>query len=257
MSSTRGGPAEVSPSGYGQAFASVFDAHLAPDDTDAVLARLREALGSPPARALELGPGTGRLALPLSAAGYRVTGVESSPRMAAALRAKPGGDQVRLIMGDYGHAPFGGPYDLVFGVEFPLAQLHPRGRLVSCLRAAAKALVPGGRLIVDASVPAPELMSQTSVARNEPLRNGGRLITDFQHDPGDAVGWGAATVQTPAGATHTTKVVCSYIYPDQLDELAAAQGFSLDQRHRDWSGTPYNEQSQLFVSRYLLDQEIA
>jgi SAM-dependent methyltransferase len=108
---------------YGECFAPIFDAHLARNCTQECVQFLLDRAGCAPAHLLELGVGTGRVALPLLAAGHEVSGVESSPKMAAILARKPDGDRVRVIMGDFTDVALGGPYDLAYAVDSVLSGL--------------------------------------------------------------------------------------------------------------------------------------
>src|SRR5262249_38300537 len=81
-------------------------------DTLATVTFLEHLAGSGPA--LELGIGTGRIALPLAARGIRVDGIDFSPAMVAKLRAKPGGDQLAVTMGNFADVPVQGTYRLIF-----------------------------------------------------------------------------------------------------------------------------------------------
>src|ERR687887_2365992 len=64
--------------------------------------------------ALELGIGTGRIALPLAQRGIRVHGIDLSAAMVARLRAKPGGDEIGVAIGDFASATVGGSFSLAY-----------------------------------------------------------------------------------------------------------------------------------------------
>lgn len=212
--------------------------------------RISELAGPPPARLLELGVGTGRVALPLVEAGYAVTGVEASPAMAQVLREKPGGERVTLVEDDFGQTSFAGPFDVVYGADFPLTQMYPRARLRRCLRAVGDALAPDGCFVVDAAVAPRERLGQARIRNETRLSGGGRLVTDFHHDTGGGVGWGTATVIASNGREYSASVLCSYLWPAQLDRVAAEAGLALEWRAGTWDGAPHDDDDLVFVSCY-------
>src|SRR3989304_1328483 len=103
--------------------------------------------------ALELAIGTGRVALPLAARGIRVDGIDISPAMVAKLRAKPGGDQLAVTIGDFADVPVQGTYRLVFVVFNTLFNLGTQDDQVRCFENVAAHLVDDGSFVVEAFVP--------------------------------------------------------------------------------------------------------
>src|SRR5947209_15310536 len=108
---------DYGPETYGDRWAEIYDewvGGLRPD-ADATADRLAELAAS--GRALELGIGTGRVALPLAQRGVEVHGIDASEAMVAKLREKPGGGEIPVSMGDFAavKAP-DGPYRLIFVV---------------------------------------------------------------------------------------------------------------------------------------------
>src|SRR5689334_14612482 len=92
--------AEYDETTYGERMADVYDAlPQLPKDTDEAVALLAELAGG--GRVLELGIGTGRLALPLRARGIKVEGIDASPAMVAKLKSKPGGSEIAVTMGGF------------------------------------------------------------------------------------------------------------------------------------------------------------
>jgi SAM-dependent methyltransferase len=132
------------PRTYGDAIADVYD-EWADDRSDAVtdeavdfLARLAGDRGT----ALELGIGTGRIALPLAARGIAVTGVEASPRMVEQLRAKQGGAALPVVVADMAEVPVSGSFDLVYVVASTLYCLTDQRTQVRCLSAPRRGCGP-------------------------------------------------------------------------------------------------------------------
>ena len=75
---------------------------------------------------LELAVGTGRIALPLQAAGVRVDGIELSQDMVDRMREKPGGDQVQVTMGDMSRVTSGAGTGSCTWCSTPSATCSPR-----------------------------------------------------------------------------------------------------------------------------------
>jgi len=96
---------------YGERIAGAYDGWYGGYD-DATVAALRTlAQGG---RALELGIGTGRVALPLQRSGVVVEGIDASPAMIARLREKPGGDGIPVVLGDFADVAVEGQYELIY-----------------------------------------------------------------------------------------------------------------------------------------------
>ncbi len=106
---------DYGPATYGDRIADVYDdLPGVPGDTDAAVAFLAELAGS--GRVLELGIGTGRVALPLAARGVEVVGIDASPAMVARLQAKPGGQAIPVVLGDLADVDAAGPFTLAYVV---------------------------------------------------------------------------------------------------------------------------------------------
>jgi SAM-dependent methyltransferase len=142
---------------YGERFADVYDEWYAGTaDVEGTVAVLAELAGGGPV--LELGVGTGRLAIPLVARGLSVHGVDASPAMVALLRGKPGGEQVHVTTADFADVAVDvdGGFALVFVAfntffNLPTAEAQQR-----CVTNVARLLRPGGSFVVEAFVPDPE-----------------------------------------------------------------------------------------------------
>src|ERR1039457_690465 len=145
------------PGAYGAVMASRYDelyreAELETDETVALLHKLAGLGGA----ILELGVGTGRLALPLAAQGHPVTGVEASPAMIEALKAKPGANQVDVIEGDFSEIKVPGPFKLAAITFNAIFALSSRRERAACLQNVAASLQNDGCLVLEAYVLRPE-----------------------------------------------------------------------------------------------------
>src|SRR5579872_6736556 len=120
-------------------------------NTSATVAFLEQLAGGGPA--LELAIGTGRVALPLAARGIRVDGIDFSPAMVAKLRAKPGGDQIAVTMGNFADVPVQGTYRLIYVVFNTLFNLLTQDEQVRCFENVAAHLASDGVFVVEALMP--------------------------------------------------------------------------------------------------------
>src|SRR5438128_9064357 len=119
---------------YGQRFAEIYDDWHASYDEAAITTLAELAQGG---RALELGIGTGRVALPLAARGVEVHGIDVSEAMVAELRAKAGGEHIPVTVGDFSGVPVEGDFDLIFVVFNTFFVLMTQEAQVQCLQAVA------------------------------------------------------------------------------------------------------------------------
>src|SRR6186997_192040 len=102
-------------------------------------------------RALELGIGTGRIALPLSRRGVRVHGIDMSKAMVARLRAKPGGEDIDVTIGDFATTTVGGTFSVAYLVFNTIMNLTTQAEQVACFRNVAAQLEPGGCFVIEVS----------------------------------------------------------------------------------------------------------
>ncbi len=240
------------PTAYGDAFADVYDDwYERISDVGATVARVRALAGD--GAVLELGVGTGRLALPLADTGVPTWGLDASAPMLAHLRAKPGGDRIRIVLADMAAPPLVAPgrfavvfcaYNTFFNLDTPDAQR-------ACLAWVAGALAPGGRLAIEAFVP------------NDPDEATGGPVTVRSVEP-DRVVLSVASRDTTA-QTITGQFVelgesgvrlrpyrIRYLFPEQLDAAAATAGLGLVDRWADWDRRPFTGDSPNHVSVYAV-----
>jgi SAM-dependent methyltransferase len=200
--------------------------------------------------ALEFAIGTGRVAVPLRERGVLVTGIELSRPMVDQLRTKVDETRIPVVVGDMATAIAPGRYSLVYLVFNTIANLLTQAEQVACFRNAARHLAPGGCFVIELWVP--EL-------RKLPV---GQSAVVFHDQPG-YIGVDSYDVLRQAvvshhfrfdeqGQTQLFRTPHRYIWPAELDLMAALAGFELESRHADWSGSEFDAESPSHVSVYRL-----
>jgi SAM-dependent methyltransferase len=244
------------PSTYGDRFADVYDDwYHDVTDVEACTSRLAalcaEAGGGP---VLELGIGSGRLALPLVAAGLEVHGIDASAAMLDRLRSKPGGDQVVLTVGDMAELalavePAAG-FALVFVAFNTLFNLPSEAQQVACLRRVRQLLAPGGRFVLEAFVPG-EAEGQGIDGALTPrhITTDEVVLSVSQRDRAAQTVTGQHVHITEAGI-RLRPWHLRYATPEQLDGLAASVGLDLVWRRAGWRDEPFTDDSGTHVSAY-------
>ncbi|MES9510385.1 class I SAM-dependent methyltransferase [Streptomyces sp. NPDC000609] len=236
-------------SGYAEVHAADYDRWFAkPGITNATVDALAGLAGDGPV--LELGIGTGRVALPLAARGFDVHGVEASDAMAARLRSKPGGDRIGITPGDFAQVPVDGTFSLIHAVGGTFFELRSHDDLQRCLTAVAGHLAPTGVFVLDAHVPealavaaasgVPEVVSET----DEHL-----ILCHRRIDPSTQT-YQSHYLIHEADRTRHLRVRFHYASPGELDLMAERAGLRLRRRQGSWSGLPFTRDSTYHVSVY-------
>ncbi len=230
---------------YGEGMAEVYDDWYADvTDVEATTAYLARLAGAGPV--LELGIGTGRLALPLVALGVEVQGVDGSSAMVERLRAKPGGEAIAVTIADLGGSEPPGPFTLVFVAYNTLFGLTSAAAQAACFASVAARLAPGGRFVVEAFVPAEQHEGRGQVTVRH-LEAGRVVLAVDVHDPVTQVARGSFVDITEAGIRLRPWTV-RYSTPVELDAMAAAAGLELEWCHAGWTDEPFGTDSPTHVS---------
>lgn len=227
---------------YGAHCAAVYDELFGAFDPASV-DLLSELAGADPA--LELGIGTGLVALPLAARGVPVHGVDASPAMVEKLREKPGGDAIPVTLGDLADVPVEGRFSLVFVVFNTLFALQTQRDQVRCFRNVAAHLAPGGAFVVEAFVPE-RALAPLRVTAVEADRAGLKIS---RHDP-VAQRLTSQHVVLRDGEVRLYPVEVRYAWPSELDLMAELAGLRLRDRWGGWRREPFGPESARHVSVY-------
>jgi len=198
---------------------------------------------------LELGVGTGRLAIPLAARGVAVTGVDSSAAMLARLAAKSGGGAVEAVLGDMAAPPLGDRrFEVVFVAYNTLFNLIDPADQQRCLAEAAGRLQPGGCVLVEAFVPEPGRAVATAAPRS--ITADRVVLSVSRTDPDRQEAHGQYVDITEAGIRLRPWHI-RWSTPDQLDAMAEAAGLVVAERWADWRRSPFHPEAQTHVTRYV------
>ena len=230
---------------FGPEAARRYDDQPRGDEADAV--RLLTELARE-GRALEFAIGTGRIALPLAERGIEVHGLELSPHMVEQLRAKPGGADLPVTVGDMASTHVEGQFRLVYLVYNTIFNLLTQDDQVACFQNAARHLTDDGAFLVETAVPSawidppnyvkPEWIAADAVgfdvARYDPVTQ----ILDENH------------VRLTAEGISFSPIVCRLAWPAELDLMARIAGLTLTERWGGWHKQPFTADSQLHVSVY-------
>ncbi len=195
--------------------------------------------------ALELGIGTGRVALPLAARGVSVRGIDLSAPMVARLRAKPGGADLEVVLGDFAHAKVTGSFRLAYLVFNTITNLTSQEEQVACFRNVADHLEPGGRFVIEVFVP---------ILRRLPPGDTTRIF----HQDTQGLSYDEYDVATQRMYSHhysfsdgtyrLNSIPFRYVWPAELDLMARLAGLHLVERWGGWDRVPFTADSTYHVS---------
>jgi SAM-dependent methyltransferase len=221
-------------------------------DEAAAVARLRALAGDGPA--LELAIGTGRLALPLAATGLRVDGIDLSAAMLEQLRAKPGGNALRVVEGDMATVELADRYRLVYIAFNSLMNLLTQEEQVRAVANAARHLTDDGVFVVEQVVPDPmyQLRQRDGVDQfvdAEEVDENGVVIEVGRYDRAtQRVDKNHLTLGT--GGITSGPIALRYVWPSELDLMAQLAGLRRRERWGGWAGEPFDGRSLRHVSVY-------
>jgi SAM-dependent methyltransferase len=245
---------EYNPAGYGDAVGADYDL-LYPEtafETEATVAALAELARSAPAGGrsiLEFGIGTGRLALPLLAQGFTVAGIEGSEAMLAQLRAKPRGDEIEVIVGDFTRARVDGAFSVVALVLNGITDPPTRDAQIECFRNAARHLEPGGCFVLETYVLRPEQLSGDWSIWPRIVEKEHVELQLSRYDPATGILERTLVHLYPDSVRFVT-IEDAYAWPGELDLMARMVGLRLRSRHGGWAGEPFDASSHRHVSIY-------
>jgi len=235
---------------YGERIAGVYDQWPGvPANADAAVEFLA-ALASK-RRVLELGIGTGRVALPLAARGVKVSGIDASPAMVAQLRQKPGGATIPVEIGSFADVRTRGPFALVYVVFNTFFALLTQEEQLRCFARVAKRLAPSGAFVIEAFVP--DLSRFDRGQRTSALElSDNRVVIDAAQLDAAKQLVRSEHIAISNDGIQRYPVVLRFAYPSEIDLMARLAGMRLRERFGGWDRSPFTSSSQTHVSVYEL-----
>jgi SAM-dependent methyltransferase len=196
-------------------------------------------------RALELGIGTGRVALPLAERGVEVSGIDLSRAMVAKLREKPGGDRIAVEIGDFASTRVDGTFTLAYLVFNTINNLTAQDEQVACFRNAAAHLEPGGCFLIEVGVPQLQRLPP-----GETFRVFNFSETHWGVDEYDVANQGLVSHHFTLrdGQIRRRSIPFRYVWPAELDLMAELAGMRLRDRWSGWRREPFTSESRKQVS---------
>jgi SAM-dependent methyltransferase len=233
---------------YGERHAEVYDTLAeVPTDTDEAVGLLADLAGD--GRALDLGIGTGRLALPLLARGIRIEGIDASPRMVEKLRSKPGGREIPVTMGNFAELAVDGRFSLIFVAFNTFFALLTQEDQLRCFASVAAHLEPRGAFVIEAFVPDLSRFDRGQRVQATDVNMELVRIDAARHDPVAQQIFGQHMVVTETG-TRFYPVKLRYCWPTELDLMARLAGLMLEHRWGGWLKQPFSAASGKHISVY-------
>jgi len=189
--------------------------------------------------ALELGIGTGRIAVPLAARGVNVHGIDLSPDMVGQLRAKPGGEDIPVTIGDFATTRVDQTFTVAYLVFNTINNLTTQDAQAACFENVAAILEPGGCFVVEVGVPAREPLSvfdlsETHVGIDERDPATQRLVSHH--------------FSLVNGRWELRSIPFRTVFPSELDLMARLAGMRLRERWGNWTREPFTTESRKHVS---------
>ena len=195
--------------------------------------------------ALELGVGTGRIALPLAQRGVPVHGIDLSEAMVARLRAKPGAERIGVTVGDFATTTVEGSFSVAYLVFNTINNLTSQDEQVACFQNVAAHLGPGGCFVIEAGVPALQRLPP-----GETVRAFHVSATRLGFDEYDVVSQGLISHHYTVvdGELEVVSMPFRYAWPAELDLMARLAGMRLRERWSGWTREPFTSDSDSHVS---------
>lgn len=238
---------------FGEDVADSYDDTLRGDEAETV-ACLQRLVGD--GVALELAIGTGRVGLPLAAAGTRVDGIEQSAAMIAQLRAKPGGQVIHIVQGDMAEVPVSGHYRLVYLVFNSIYNLISEDDQVRCFRNVADHLDEDGLFVLEAALPGageaapgPQYRLEEQYVAAETI-DADRVVLDVGRYDRVTQLLNRCRVTLTSDGVRLTPIVLRFAGPSELDLMARLAGLRLHARWGGWNGEPFTPASRRHISVY-------
>lgn len=233
---------------YGERISEVYDLWYSEFDQAAIQALAVLAQGG---KALELGIGTGRIALPLLQAGVDVHGIDVSESMVAKLRAKTGGERITVTMGNFADVSIDGKFALIYVVFNTFYSLLTQDEQIRCFKNVAKHLEPDGVFVIEGFVPDMTRFTSGQAMRVTRIGEDEVHIDVTQLDLHKQVVTTQHMVFTEQG-TRFYPVKLRYVWPTEMDLMAQMSQLQLKARWGDWNKAIFTSDCRNHISIYDL-----
>jgi SAM-dependent methyltransferase len=234
---------------YGDRIADVYDTWgaLSSAETEQTVAFLAALAGAGPV--LELGIGTGRVAVPLAQRGLAVAGIDASEAMVAQLRAKPGGEGIPVTMGSFAEMWPAGPFRLIYVVFNTFFGLLTQEEQVRCFAEVGGHLTADGVFVLEAFVPDPTRFTHGQATHTSYIDSRHVRLDVSHHDP---LGQRVTTQHVVIGedGVRLYPVQIRYAWPSELDLMARLAALRLRERWSSWHREPFTSASTRHISVY-------
>ena len=194
---------------------------------------------------LELGVGTGRIAIPLAARGLQVHGIELSPAMVAEMRKTPGGDEIAVTIGDMATAQVGSTFTLAYLVRNTIMNLTTQDAQVACFANVSRHLRPGGRFVIEVLIPDLQRLPPGETVRPFDVSESHLGFDEYDLPVQGLV---SHHYWLRAGDLEYFAAPFRYVWPSELDLMARLAGMSLVERWSGWDREPFTADSRSHVS---------
>ncbi|MDX6511048.1 MAG: hypothetical protein QOE36_552 [Gaiellaceae bacterium] len=196
-------------------------------------------------RALELGIGTGRIALPLAQRGVPVHGIDMSKAMVARLRAKPGNEEIGVTIGDFATTTVDGTFSVAYLVFNTISNLTTQAAQVACFRNVAAHLEPGGCFVIEVGVPDLQRLPPGETFHVFHVSEARWGIDEY-----DVANQGLTShhFEILDGRVERSSIPFRYTWPAELDLMAQLAGMRLRERWSGWKREPFTSESRKHVS---------
>lgn len=231
---------------YGERIAEIYDQWYSSVDPAAIQLLAELAHGGP---ALELGIGTGRIAIPLMNLGVRVQGIDASASMVAKLHAKVAREKIPVTMGNFTDVAVEGQFSLIYVVFNTFYSLLTQEEQIRCFQNVASHLNPEGVFVIEAFVP-----DMKRFTDGQSMRVGRIGDNDVQIDVSEIeLEKQLITSQHvlfQEQKIHFYPVKIRYVWPSEMDLMARLNGLQLKQRWSDWKKGEFTAESTKHISVY-------
>jgi SAM-dependent methyltransferase len=218
---------------------------FAPEAINPVVDFLVELAGD--GRALELGIGTGRIALPLAERGVPVHGIDLSEAMVARLRVKPGSERIGVTIGDFATTKVDGTFAVAYLVYNTIQNLTTQDTQVACFQNVAEHLEPGGTFVIEVVLP-----DLQRLPFGETIRPFHLSETHLGFDEYDVANQGLISHHYTKrdGKFEKSSGPFRYVWPAELDLMARLAGMTLRERWSGWKREPFTSTSEKLVAAW-------